>query len=72
MAENGERADFPEPALKDLRSVPPLQAVQAWLCVLARQIPGTSLESNAKECKGVQKSVKLYRLRSWNSEEFFT
>lgn len=53
MAENGERADFPEPALKDLRSVPPLQAVQAWLCVLARQIPGTSLESNAKQYKKV-------------------
>lgn len=50
VAGNGERADFPEPALKDPVVCP---SGQAWLCALAGQIPGISLGSNAKQNKTV-------------------
>lgn len=50
---NAERVGFPEPALKDPCLSLPLQAVQAWLCVLAKQTPGISLRSNAKQYKTV-------------------
>lgn len=50
---NGEGDSFPDSALEDLWLLPHLQVVQGLLGALAKQIPGITLGTKAKQYKTV-------------------